>query len=270
MLKSITKYTLLICSTVLIFGCTEFQKIRKSDDAFKKYEAAVAYYEEKDWYRSATLLEEILPVLRGTKEAELANFYFAYAHYNQDQFILSSHYFKTFYEVYSRSEYAMEAHYMHAYSLYMQSPKPQLDQIATYEAIAEMQGFINKYPYSDYAAEADKLIDELQVKLETKAFENAKLYYQIKRYEAAIVAFENFMLDFPDSRYNEEVMFLSVKTYYDYAEVSITTKQKERYQKAVDFYEKLVDKWPNSNFLKQAEGLYSNSLKEITKFASAK
>ncbi len=252
---------------ILLSGCTRFQKLRKSNDWRVKYNAALKYYEEKDYYRSSILFEDIIPVIRGTEEAELANFYFAYTYYHQKQYILASHYFESFTNVYARSEYAMEAAYMHAYSLYLQSPDYKLDQSATYEAIAAMQNFINKYPYSEYAEGADDLIDELQIKLERKAFENAKLYYKVESYKAALVAFENFQIDYPDSKFREEIQFLTIKTAYDYAQVSIRSRQKERYTKAIDSYEKFLDRFPNSKFLKEAESIYAKSIEELTNFA---
>ena len=57
------------------------------------------YYEKKDFARAVALFEDILPIIRGTKEAESANFYYAYAHFYQDLFILSAHYFETFLEI---------------------------------------------------------------------------------------------------------------------------------------------------------------------------
>lgn len=248
-------------------GCSKFRKIQKSTDWKVKYEAAVKYYDDKDYYRSNLLLEEIIPVIRGTEEAEYANFIYAYTYYYQKQYILSSHYFKLFTEVYGRSQYVEEALYMWAYSLYEQSPQPSLDQTSTYEAIAALQTFLNKYPYSKYAESADKLIQELQVKLETKAYENSKLYYKLRRYKATLIAVENFALEYPDSKYNEELAFLGVETAYNLAEVSIYSKQEERYKNTINLYEKFVDKYPSSKYLKTAEKYYANSIKELTTFA---
>lgn len=248
-------------------SCTKFRKIQKSGDWKVKYDAAIEYYEDKDYYRSGVLLEEILPIIRGTKEAELANFIYGYTYYYQNQYILSAHYFKLFTEVYGRSEYVEEAAYMHAYSLYMQSPQPSLDQTSTYEAIAALQNFLNKYPDSQYAEKADNLIDELQVKLETKAYENAKLYYQLRRYKAALIAFDNFQYDYPDSKFNEELAFLAIETAYELANVSIRSKQEERYRKTIELHQKFIDKYPNGEYTKRAEEYYEDSIKQLTIFA---
>ena len=260
-------YPLLIIIIIIGSGCSKFRKIQKSSDWKVKYEAAIKYYEDKDYYRSNLLLEEILPIIRGTQVAEKANFIYPYTYFHQDQFILSSHYFKTFTEVYARSEYAEEAFYMYAYSMYEQSPQPSLDQTSTYEAIAALQSFLNKYPASKYAEKADDLIDELQIKLETKAYENAKLYHKLRRYKSSLIAAKNFQLDYPDSKYNEEIGFLGIETAFELAKVSIPSKQEERFRNTIELYQKYVDKYPNSKYIKIAEKYFADSTEQLTIFA---
>lgn len=265
--KLLFKNITLIIVLLAAASCTKFRKIQKSSDWKVKYEAALEYYEDKDYYRSNVLLEEILPIIRGTKEAELANFIYAYTYFHQNQYILSAHYFNLFTEVYGRSEYVEEAAYMYAFSLYKQSPEPSLDQTSTYEAIAALQTFLNKYPSSQYASDAEKLISELQVKLEKKAYANAKLYYELRRYKAALIAFENFQYDYPDSKFNEELAYLAVETAYDLAQRSLRSVQEERYRAVVNLYQKFLDKYPGSKYLDKAEKIYADSIEQLSIFA---
>ena len=60
-----------------------------------------------------------------------------------------------------------------------------------------MQIFINLYPQSTHLQECNQIIDKLRLKLENKAFDISKLYYNTTNYQAAIVAFQNFQKDFP-------------------------------------------------------------------------
>jgi outer membrane protein assembly factor BamD len=261
------RYFIVFLSILAISSCSKFRKIQKSPDWRLKYDAAMEYYKNEKYYKSTTLLEEILPIIRGTKEAELGNFYFAYGYFYQKQYILSAHHFKEFVRTYGRSEYVMEADYMHAMSLYLQSPEYNLDQTTTYEAVEALQYFIDRYPASDKIFSADTMISELQVKLETKAYFNAKLYFKIKRYKAALVVFENFHKDFPDSDYNEEVAFMGIDTAYEYAKVSVDSKKEERFMNSIERYEKFLEKYPKSRFLKEAEQIFVKSREELVKFA---
>jgi outer membrane protein assembly factor BamD len=227
------------------------------------------YYEQKnDYYRAGILLEDLVPIIKGTPEAEKAQFYWAYCYYKQRQYSLSSHYFKTFHDTYNRSPFAEEALFMYAYSLFMDSPPLHLDQGSTQTAINALQDFINRYPSSNYARQSAGIILELRAKLEDKAYRNARLYQQLGRYKSAVIAYENFKRDYPDSRYQEECAFRQLEAQYDYARNSYQDKRKERYLETVTFYQTFVDKYPQSSFLKQAEGMFDNSQRQLKAIAS--
>lgn len=253
----------IILLTLFSTGCSEFEKLRKSTDLQKKVKAAFDYYEQKRYSRADILFEEVLPLLQGAPEAEKGTFYHAYCKYHLGDYILSKYQFQKFYETYARSQYAEEAMYMNAVSLYADSPNYNLDQTSTIDAIAALQNFINTYPTSKYAEESTKLITELRIKMEKKAFESAMLYARTGNHKAALVAFTNFQRGFPDSDYNEEIDFRKVESAYSLAQQSIESKQKERYREAVTLYETFLDTYPQSKFLRRAEAYYEKSLNAI-------
>lgn len=254
----------------LIFSlasCSKFRKIEKSEDWRVKYDAALNYYENKDYYRAGALFEQILPIVRGLPEGEKVQFYFAYTQYQEKFYLLAAHHFKVFYQTYARSEFAQEAQFMHAYSLYANSPAYNLDQTSSIEAVIAMQNFLNKYPNSKFRDDATKVIDEIQEKLERKGYENAKQYYKLERHKAAVVAFETFKNDFPDSEFNEEIAFLKFMAQYDLANKSILSKQLERYRQANEYYLEFIDQYPDSEYIREAEKKYNDSLEKVTELA---
>ena len=265
MRKRVFKYINLALVALLLISCSEFRKIQKSNDADLKYEAAMKYYEEEDFYRAAILFEEVLPLIIGSEKAEKAQFFFAYSHFKQGNYLLASHYFDTFFTTYRRSEYAEEALFMHAFSLYKESPRYNLDQTETIEAINAVQNFINLYPRSEYIVQANDIIDQLQDKLERKAFEKAEQYYKLERLKAAVVAFENFRKDFPDSDKNEQASYLMIEAQYKYASNSIPSKQRERLIEAREFYEQFIDRYAQSEYGRDAEKIYSNIIDDLSK-----
>lgn len=189
-----------------------------------KYEAGINYYEKKDYYRASVLFEQILPIVRGLPEGEKVQFYLAYCQFYDKLYLLASEQFKTFYETYGRSAMAEEARFMHAYSLYMSSPNPNLDQSSSIEAMAAMQQFINRFPNSEFQDRAVEVIETTQQKLEKKGFENARQYYRMKYYKAAVVALNNFKDNFPDSKYIEEAYYLVILSEFKLAEQSLLSK----------------------------------------------
>ena len=258
-------------AVITLGSCSDFRRLQKSTDWHEKYEAAVRYYQrgdKGDYIKASILFEEILPIIRGTEEAEKANFYYAYCHFHQRLFVESAFYFKSFYETYSRSDFALESMYMHAHSLFLDSPVVELDQTSSIEAITAMQQFINRHPTSEYTAQASQTIDELQRKLEAKAYQNAVLYKKLSQHNSAVIAFENFSKDYPDSDLNEEINFFKLESQYLYAKRSISSKQKERYEKAIDFCNYFIENYASSNFAKEAERIFEDCKKWISNAAA--
>ena len=84
--------------TVLLVAvsCSKYQKILKSTDSDAKYNAAVKYYEKKDYYRALPLLEELITVYRGQGRAEKVYYYYAYSNYYLEDYELAAYHFETF------------------------------------------------------------------------------------------------------------------------------------------------------------------------------
>jgi len=51
----------------------------------------------------------------------------------------------------------------------------------------------------------------------------------------------------------------------DYARNSTKRRQEERFQKVVDDYYEFLEEYPQSQYLKEAEGLYGRSLDRLDK-----
>jgi outer membrane protein assembly factor BamD len=255
----------LIALVLIVSSCSNFRKVEKNPDWRVKYEAAFKYYEKKDYYRAATLFESILPIVRGLPEGEKVQFYLANCQFNQQMYLLSAEQFKTFYETYGRSAFAEEARYMFAYSKYKASPRTNLDQSSSVDAMIAMQEFLNRYPSSKFRDQAIEVILTSQAKMEQKGFDNAYQYYKMGYWKAAAVAFDNFKKNFPDSKMIEEADYLIIDSEYRLAVKSFTTLQKQRFQSVVDHYKEFVDKYPESKFLRNAEKLYADSIERLNK-----
>jgi outer membrane protein assembly factor BamD len=235
-----------------------------------RYEAGLNYYAKKDYYRASMLFEDILPIVRGLPEGEKVEFYLAYCQYYEKTYLLASNQFKTFYETYGRSQLAEEAHFMYAYSLFTSAPSSNLDQSEGVEAMDAMQVFLNKYPTSKFVDRAVEVITVSHNKLEEKGFENARQYVKLRNYQAAIIAFDNFRKNYPDSKYLEEIAYLKVVCQYRLAERSFADLQPKRFNTVVEFYQELVDSYPESKFIKDAEKMYSDSQARLKGNAKAK
>ncbi len=132
--------------------------------------------------------------------------------------------------------------------------------------IEKFQLFINRYPQGSKVEEANIRIDELRKKLEDKSFEIALLYFNMEEYKASIVAFENLITNYPGTEYKELALFTMLKGQFIYASKSIDTKKEERFKNTLDIYYKLVDNFPQSRYLRDAEKIFDASKLELKKF----
>lgn len=256
---------ILIFSLILALlagSCSKYQRLLKSGDNEKKLEKANEYFAREDYYRALTLYEQLLPVYRATEEAELIYYNYAYAYYNQRDYVLASYYFKKFYKTFPRSKWAEECYYMSAYCKYKESPVYSLDQTNTYDAINELQLFINAYPESERVEECNTLIDELRGKLEKKFFEIAKLYLKMDKFKAAVTSFRNLLEDYPDTRYREESLYYIVKANYQFSQKSVQAKKDERFQETIKSCKDFVSAYPESRYLKDVNNMYETSVEE--------
>lgn len=251
---------------VLIASCSKYEKLLKSDDFQLKYDVAMEYYEDGDYVRSATLIEQILPVFRGTQRAAELSFILANCYYNRRDYILAAHYFDNFVRDFPTHEHAREATYMRAYCNYLLSPRPSLDQTTTNRAIDQFRLFITRYPDSEKVEDAEKLIDEMRAKLLEKSFESAKLYYDMGDFKAAIIAFRNSLVDFPETRHREEIMFLILKSSFLLADRSVPERQLERFQTTLDEYYAFIEEFPESDYLNEAERFFKSALRVLDNY----
>ena len=248
---------------LIFLGSCHFQKILKSGSIDEKYDAAMKLYHEKDYSRALQLFDQLINVVRATDKSQRIYYYYSYCYYYQKDYTMAAYYFKRYTNNYPNTPEAEECYYMGAYCLYNNSPAYTLDQTNTYEALKELQLFINTYPTSKRVPECNELIDKLREKLAAKDLRIAKMYYRMEDYAAAVQCFNNVLKEFPETKDKEEILFLIIKTYYKYAKESIEDKKKDRHSKTVQSFNEFVAQYPESVFMDEAKDLKSKSQKEL-------
>lgn len=265
MIKQITLLVKLVLIVSILSGCSEYNKILKSNDYELKYTKAKEYYEKGDYYKSLPLFEELMSFFRMTDKGEDVYYYYAQNQYSIKEYFMAAYYFKKFAKNYPNSPRAQECAFLSAICKEKLSPTYNLDQKETYAAIDEFQLFMDRYPNSNLIDSCNTMIRHLRSKLEKKSYENGKLFYKMEKYRSAIIAFNSTLQTYPDTDYKEEILFLIVKSNYLFASNSIETKKMERYDETIKSYHKFVDSFNSSKWIKQAEGYYKSSVKELNK-----
>ncbi len=253
MIKRSTGFLIISLITILLFSCTGYNKLLKSKDYEKKYEATKSFYEKKDYFKAQQLLDELLVIYRGTPRAEEIYFKYAYTFFHMEDYLSSAYHFQRYAVTFPKSEKTEEAYFMSAYCKYLDSPKWSLDQTSTNDAIKQLQSFINIYPNSERVVVCNQYIDELRLKLEKKSFEKAKLYHTTGYDRSAITAMNLFLKNNPGSIHREEAMFLMLDATLRYAVNSVSAKKAERLQDSRQAYTRFIEIFPESKYRQAAD-----------------
>ena len=263
----------LFLSTIIMISCGKYNKILKSNDTMVKYEAAKEYFDAGKYSRTVTLLEDVVPLMRGTSYAEESLYLLARTNYILKDYASASEYFRNYYATFPRGTYAEDARYYSAYGLYLNSPDARLDQSDTYKAMQQFQDFLEYYPQSDRKEEVQQALFDLQEKLAYKELRSARLYYNLGSYTlysfpggnylSCVITAQNAMRSYPYSKYREDYMYYIFKSKYEIAVQSVNEKKEFRYRDVVDEYYSYVNDYPEGKYLKEITRLYNNIAKEL-------
>lgn len=263
------KVVFLLMMTVLLSSCGEYNKILKSTDYELKYSYAKKYFNAKQYSKSATLLVNWLQSLKEQLMPRSPWYLLAQSYYGQKDYQTASQYFETYYTTYPKGEFTELSRFYSGYGLYLDSPDPRLDQSQTYKAIEQLQLYLEYYPQSERAEEAQNIMFELQEKLAYKELMATRLYFNLGTYmgnnfQSCVITAQNALKNYPYSKYREEFMFLIIRAKYELALVSVEEKLQGRYRDVVDEYYNYMNEYPEGNYVKQVTKFYDYASKRIT------
>lgn len=255
-----------LLAALLLSSCGEYNKLLKSTDYEYKYEAAKNYFAKGQYNRAATLLNELIAILKGTDKAEESLYMLGMSYYNQNDYQTAAQTFTQYYNVYPRGTFTELARFHAGKALYLDTPEPRLDQSGTYNAIQQLQMFLEYFPNSAKKDEAQNIDFALQDKLVMKEYLSAKLYYNLgnylgNNYESCVITAQNALKDYPYTNMREDLSILILRAKYEMAVFSVEDKREERYREAVDEYYAFKNEFPESKYMKDADRIFKEAQK---------
>ena len=251
-------------------GCGEYQKLLKSKDPEVKYEAALRYFNEGQYVRAQTLLDDITVYYKGTPRSEDIICYLARCYMGNKDYATAAEYYEAYARNYPKGKYIIEARYQIGHAYYMDAPDARLDQEITKKAVKWLSEFVEMFPDSPYAADAYQQMDEMYNRLAQKEYYNAKLYYNLGTYlgnnylSAEIVA-KNAIKAYPGNSYTEELSWIILQAKYQQAVNSFEDKKADRARSTEDEYYNFITDFPASKHRKEAERIKSEVDKMLRK-----
>lgn len=201
----------------------------------------------------------------GTSREDSLSYFLGSSFYKSGDFQVSEQIFDNFRRRFPSSKFIEDVEYMYAMGFYHASPSPQHDQSTTVRAMNAISEYMGRYPASEKIEECGVRMTELRRKLYTKSYDNARLYYTIGQYKAAVRALNNAIDEYPASPFREELMYLATKSAYLFAKNSVSGQMTDRYMSMMDNYYNLVSEYPETRHLKEVEKMRDEAREHIEK-----
>lgn len=262
------KYTRIILTAVaalcLFPSCkSQYEILLNSTDSDAKFEAAFDYFNTRKYNKAAALFESLSVLTSGTERDDTVQYYWGLSNYRQKDYLTAEANFDRFVEHYPRSPFASEARFLRIDCLYRSTLRYELDQSPTYRAMDAINQYMMEFPGSSHIPVCRDMMTDLQYRLDTKAYEAARLYYHMEDYLASRVALRNVLKENSENIYREDILYLTAMSSYKYAKLSVLRKQKERYLVFVDDYLNFIGEIPESKYRKELDVLYRRAQKEL-------
>lgn len=253
MLKHFKSGFLLLIIALVGLSCARKDLIKPGDTLPQAFGKASNLFENGKYGDAVQAFETVIRIGRGTEYAKDAQFLLAESYFNDERYLLAASEYERFQTLYPNSPRREEVDFKNAYCYYELSPRFKLSQQYTHTAIEKFRLFNSRYPDSERVQESAEYITELRSKLARKLYNAADLYMRTDRYEAAIIYYDLTIDRYPETEWAERALVNEINAYVIYADNSVSARQRERYTKAVDSYEKFLQLFPESDLRSRAE-----------------
>ena len=270
-LKTFLKFIVVMGAVLAVSrSCkSEYDTLLNSNDVDQKYTAAFDFFNHGKYNKAAKLFESLAILTNGTSKDDTVQFYWGMSNYRFKDYYTAETNFAKFLTNFPRRPFADEAAFLRIDCLYRSTLRSELDQKPTYSALAVIAQYMTDNPKSTHASTCDRMVKELNERLDRKAYDNAKLYYKMEDYRASRVAFRNILKDDADNIYREDILYYIAKSSYKFAQLSVESKQKERYLTFVDDYYNFIGEMPDSAYRRELDVLYKRSQKALGRYSGS-
>jgi outer membrane protein assembly factor BamD len=224
----------ILALALALLGCPK--ELPQDTPADELYRIGVENFERRRWERSREALQRFLFQDPGHQKADSAQFLIAETYFSQKQYLTAAAEFLRLAQNRPAGPLADDSRYRSCESYYKLSPRPELDQEYTEQAIEQCRSVVLLYPGSPYAPHASERTKELTDKLARKYYLNAVYYFKRRAYDSAIVYLEHLLRTYRGAAVEPEAL---LKLYETYSKLGYS-------QEAEEARERLVREYPDS------------------------
>ena len=267
-LKQLYRFKIILLVVVLTSGGCSSSKysIKQGQSIEEIYNSAKSLYDSGRYKKASIVLEKLILYARGTSYVQDAQFLLADSKYRRKLYIEAAFEFQRYARRYPQANNVEEAEFKRIICFYHLSPRYELFQDFTKQALDAVELFFARHPNSSYTAELEGYRIQMRNKLAKKLYHAGKQYQRLRYYKASIVYYDYILSRYPESKYAEKGLFESIETYIGYAKASVKKAQEERHKEAINRcykYNQLFPMGPNINKVKKIIENYKPKVNNI-------
>lgn len=235
----------LILSILLIISCAKKQSVKPPEkfDPEKSFAAANEQMEKKAYEKARALFLEVKNRDFTKKYAPLAQLKIADTYVSEEETELAVTEYRRFLEAYPDHQYGPYAQYQLAMVYFNQIEDPERGYGGAAKALEEFEKLKKLFPRNPYKEVVDIKIQQCRNTIAEYEYLVGRFYYKKNSYNAAIGRFEGLLKKYPEYKGEAEVLF--------YAGVSY--KNLGRNENASEYLTRLIEKYPGSKLVKDAQ-----------------
>lgn len=228
---------------VLVGACSKKEvKPEEAFDAEKSLAKGTELIEKKDYDEARRVLLEVRNRDLTKKYAPLAQLKIAESYVRDEDYDTGVEEYKKFLEIYPDHKNASFAQYQIAMAYFVQIESPERGYGAAAKALGEFEKLKKMFPRNPYREMIELRIEKCRNTMADYEFLVAEFYFKKGSYIAAVGRFQQLLTKFPD--YKKEPIVL-----YRVASCFRRLKNKD---KALEYYNRLIEKYPSDNVIKDA------------------
>lgn len=206
------------------------------------YDYGMERLEQEDWLDAMDAFRAITLSHSGNDIVDDALYHQGRMHIELEEYPLAVLVFRRLISDFPQSPYSDESQYQLAYATFLQSNPPHLTQDKTFEAIRELQYFLDVYPDSEWTVEVHELLQECFDKVAEKDYRIGNLYYKLKDWEAARLYFGELLETYPMSNW-------ALRAQYEIAE---SYAREGKFSEAIEQFEIFIQSYPANELSAEA------------------
>ena len=236
-------YGSLLLGIMLLFFAGCGKRVKTQDLGPDEYfEYAKKKLDDGDYLKASTEFTVIVLKFSGHPIVDDAQYFLAESHFKNKEYLIAISEYQKLVNDYPQSTYAVLGQFKIALSYQKLSLRAALDQGYTVDALRYFQRFVEEYADHELKPEAEKMIDQLNIKLARKKMIAAETYRRMGVCESAVIYHDIILEKYYSTPQASEALYWKGECLY----------KLKRYGESLSAFTLFVEKFPEHKFKNKA------------------